>query len=229
LVEEGASGGTIGEMEHELVKNVFQVADKRIGSLMTYRQDIIWLDLRAEIATNREKILSYRQSLYPLCSHTIDRIEGIIYSKDLLHTNLDEQLSRLNQIKKEALFVPANSKAYVVLELFRDKRVYNGIVVDEYGGVVGMITMNDIFDALVKDLSQQTEVENMIVKREEGSYLIDAHLSFDEFLTYFSIPIIRKGSCMPDLIRWVVLLYISCKLFQRQGIALYGMNIILKL
>lgn len=188
LIQEGASEGAIEEIEHEIVKNVFHLGDRRIGSLMTYRQDIIWLDLNADIAINRDKILTHRQTLYPLCNGKIDQVEGIVYSKDLIHSNLDVQLGRLSELKKEALFIPENIKAYLVLELFKEKRIHNGIVVDEYGGIVGMVTINDIFDALVGDISEQTEAEYEIVKREDGSYLVDAQIPFDEFLEYFSIP-----------------------------------------
>jgi putative hemolysin len=187
LIQEGASEGAIEDIEHEIVKNVFHLGDRRIGSLMTYRQDIIWLDSSADIATNREKILTHRQTLYPLCKESIDNVEGIIYSKDLIHTNLDEQLGRLNELKKEVLYIAVNSKAYVVLELFKEKRIHNGIVVDEYGGIAGMVTINDIFDALVGDISQQIEVDYEIVEREDGSYLVDAQIPFEEFLNYFSI------------------------------------------
>jgi putative hemolysin len=185
LLEEGANEGTIEVIEHEIVKNVFDLGDRKIGSLMTHRQDIVWLNLADDIVINREKILTHRQSLYPLCKQTIDQVEGIIYSKDLLHCNLDEQLSRLNELKAEALFVPQNLKAYLVLDLFKEKRTYSGLVVDEYGGVAGMVTINDIFDALVGDNSKNVEAE--IVQREDGSYLVDAQISFEQFLGYFSL------------------------------------------
>jgi putative hemolysin len=187
LIQEGASEGAIEDIEHEIVKNVFHLGDRRIGSLMTYRQDIIFLDSNADIATNRDKILTHRQTLYPLCRETIDNVEGIIYSKDLIHTNLDEQLARLSELKKEAIYIAENSKAYVVLELFKAKRIHNGIVVDEYGGIAGMVTINDIFDALVGDISQQTEEDYEIIEREDGSFLVDAQIPFEKFLDYFSI------------------------------------------
>jgi putative hemolysin len=157
---------------------------------MTYRQNIVWLNLADDLVTNREKILTHKQSLYPLCKQSIDKIEGIIYSKDLLHSNLDEQLTRLNELKKEALFIPQNSKAYLVLELFKEKRIHNAMVVDEYGGIAGMVTINDIFDALVGDISQDQEAE--IVEREDGSYLVDAQIPFEEFLEFFSLPFLDK-------------------------------------
>ncbi len=188
LMEEGASEGTIQEIEHDIVKNVFHLGDRRIGSLMTHRQDIVWLDVADDLPTNKEKILHHKQTLYPLCRGSIDEVLGMLYSIDLLGMNLDEQLLRLEELKQEALFIPENSKAYYVLEKFKECRIHNAIIVDEYGGVMGMVTINDIFDALVGDIAQDSQSEYEITPRADGSYLIDAQIPFEEFLDYFSVP-----------------------------------------
>lgn len=194
IIQEGVSEGAVQQIEHEIVKNVFHLGDRRISSLMTYRQDIAFLNINDDVESNRQKILVHRHSQYPLCNGTIDDIIGIIYSKDLLHPNIEQQLARLQEIKREALFLPENSKAYFVLEQFKERRIHNGIVVDEYGAVAGIVTINDIFDALVGDISETNEFEYTIVQREDGSYLIDAQIPFEEFLDYFLIPIPDRSS-----------------------------------
>lgn len=187
LMQEGASEGAIQEIEHDIVKNVFHLGDRRIGSLMTHRQEMVWLDVTDDVATNKEKILKNKHTLYPLCNENIDDVVGIIYIKDLFDYDLDNKLARLTDYKRDVLYLPENSKAYLVLERFKETRIHNGIVVDEYGSVMGMVTINDIFDALVGDISQGDDSEYEIFDRQDGTYLIDAQIPFEEFLDHFSI------------------------------------------
>lgn len=187
LVQEGTSGGAIEEIEQEIVQNVFQLGDRRITSLMTNRQDVVYLDLQDEPAENRAKILEYRHSVFPLCNGGVDDVVGLIYTKDLLGTDLDTELLRLNDLKREALFVPENNRAYQVLERFRERKQYVGVIVDEYGGVLGMVTLNDILDVLVGDINDDADDSYEIHQRDDDSYLIDAQLPFEDFLTRFDI------------------------------------------
>ena len=117
----------------------------------------------------------------------MDEVVGLIYTKDLLGTDLDAELLRLDGLKREALFVPENNRAYQVLERFRERKQYVGIIVDEYGGVLGMVTLNDILDVLVGDLNDDADDSYEITQRDDDSYLIDAQLPFDDFLTRFDI------------------------------------------
>lgn len=187
LVLEGSSSGAIEEIEQEIVQNVFQLGDRKITSLMTNRQEIEYLDLEADPAENKAKILEHRHSVFPLCKGGVDDVVGLVYTKYLLGTDLDSELLNLSDFKRDALFVPENNRAYQVLERFRERRQYVGIIVDEYGGVLGMITLNDILDALVGDISDGNDADFEIVEREDGSFLIDAQLPFDEFLNHFDI------------------------------------------
>ncbi|GAB2592261.1 hemolysin family protein [Spirosoma areae] len=187
LIQEGTSGGAIEEIEQEIVQNVFQLGDRKITSLMTNRQEIIYLDLEDEPAENRAKILEYRHSVFPLCNGGVDEVVGLIYTKDFLGKDLDNELLYLDNIKRDVLFVPENNRAYQVLERFRERKQYVGIIVDEYGGVLGVITLNDILDVLVGDINDNIHSDYEIRERGDGSYLIDAQLPFEDFLAYFSI------------------------------------------
>lgn len=189
LIQEGTSGGAIEEIEQEIVQNVFQLGDRKITSLMTNRQEIVYLDLEDEPAENREKILNYRHSVFPLCSGGVDDVVGLIYTKDLLGKDLDTELLRLRDMKRDALFVTENNRAYQVLERFRERKQYVGIIVDEYGGILGMVTLNDILDVLVGDINDDADSDYEIRPREDGTFLIDAQLPFEDFLSYFSITI----------------------------------------
>lgn len=189
LIQEGTSGGAIEEIEQEIVQNVFQLGDRKITSLMTNRQEIVYLDLEDEPADNKAKILEFKHSVYPLCNGGVDEVVGLIYSKDFLGKDLDTELLHLSEIKRDALFVPENNRAYQLLERFRERRQYVGVIVDEYGGVLGVITLNDILDVLVGDINDDVHSDYEIRKREDGSFLIDAQLPFDDFVSYFSINI----------------------------------------
>jgi putative hemolysin len=189
LIQEGTTGGAIEEIEQEIVQNVFQLGDRKITSLMTNRQEIVYLDLEDDIAENREKILTYRHSVFPLCNGGVDDVLGLIYTKDLLGKDLDTELLRLREVKRDALFVPENNRAYQVLERFRERKQYVGIIVDEYGGILGMVTLNDILDVLVGDINDDADSDYEIRAREDGTFLIDAQLPFEDFLSYFSITI----------------------------------------
>ncbi len=189
LIQEGTSGGAIEEIEQEIVQNVFQLGDRKVTSLMTNRQEIVYLDLEDDPAENKAKILEYKHSVYPLCNGGVDDVVGLIYSKDFLGKDLDTELLHLKDIKRDALFVPENNRAYQVLERFRERRQYVGVIVDEYGGILGIITLNDILDVLVGDINDDVNSDYEIREREDGSFLIDAQLPFEDFLSYFSINI----------------------------------------
>jgi putative hemolysin len=187
MVQEGASGGTIEEIEHEIVQNVFQLGDRKITSLMTSVNEISFLDLDDEPHENKQKIIDKRHSIYPVGKDGINDIKGLLYIKDLLGKSLDDELENLEPILRPALYIAENNHAYQVLEKFQEERIHFGVIVDEYGSVVGIVTMNDILDALVGDISETNEFEYEIIQREDGSHLIDAALPFDDFLSEFDV------------------------------------------
>lgn len=182
IISEGTEQGTIEEAEQEIIERVFHLGDRNITSLMTHRSDIIWFDVSDNEISIREKIVSEPHSAYPICENDIDNIKGIVSLKDLYVTN---DLTIFKQYMKPALFVPANITAYTLLEKFKEKKLHACFIVDEYGSVQGMITLNDILEAIVGDLPQQDLSDYEIVKRDDGSYLVDAQIPFYDFLSRF--------------------------------------------
>jgi putative hemolysin len=189
LIQEGTSGGVFEEIEQEIVHNVFQLGDRKVTSLMTNRQEIVWLNLEDTVEENKAKIFDSRHSIYPVCRGTVDDVVGLVYVKDLIATDIEAQMADLNAIVRDPVYLPESNRAYQALEKFKEQRVYFGIIVDEYGGLLGVLTMHDIMDALVGDISEDIEEASEIVRREDGSYLIDAQLPFDDFLHYFNLSI----------------------------------------
>lgn len=192
IIQEGATGGAIDEIEQEIVQNVFHLGDRKITTLMTSRNEITMLDIDDSVEENKDKVMEFKHSVYPVCNDGVDNIIGLLYIKDLLGKNLDEELQKLESLLKEPLFIPENNHAYQALEKFREERIHMGIIVDEYGSVLGIITLNDILDALVGDISVHDEFEYDIHEREDGSFLVDASLPFDDFLNHFEIQISNR-------------------------------------
>lgn len=187
LIQEGTTGGVFEEIEQEIVHNVFQLGDRRVTSLMTNRQEIVWLNSEDSIDKNKEKVFQTKHSIYPLCRDNIDNVIGLVYIKDLIGDHMNENLMDLSAISREPVYLPESNRAYQALEKFKEQRVYYGIIVDEYGGVLGVVTMHDIMDALVGDISEDDDSDSEITKREDGSFLVDAQIPFDDFVHYFEI------------------------------------------
>jgi putative hemolysin len=189
LIQEGTTGGVFEEIEQEIVHNVFQLGDRRVTSLMSNRQEIEWLDIEDAYLVNKEKILSSKRSVYPVCRGTVDEVVGLLYVKDLIASDIDVQLKDLPGIVREPVYLPESNRAYQALEKFKEQKKYYGIIVDEYGGVMGILTLHDILDELVGDISEEAEGDSEIIKREDGSFLINAQIPFEDFVEFFDINI----------------------------------------
>jgi putative hemolysin len=187
MVAEGATAGSIEEVEQDIVENVFQLGDRKIGSLMTNRMDVIWLDATEPPQTNRKKINESVHSSFPLCEGELDKIIGIVFIKDLLKTDFLLETENLRHIAKPPLYLPENMKAWKVLERFKESRTHFAMVIDEFGSIEGVVTMNDLLEAIVGDLASASNEQTEIFRREDGSALVDAILPFQEFIQAFHI------------------------------------------
>jgi putative hemolysin len=182
IINEGTEQGTIEEAEQEIIERVFHLGDRNITSLMTHRSDIIWFDLNENEETMKEKIIRETHSVYPICDGSIDNIKGVVSIKDLYVTP-DNVLFK--DIMTTALFVPENNTAYMVLEQFKQSKIHCCFIVDEYGSLLGLITLNDILEAIVGEITQPDVPDYEIRKRDDGSFLVDGQLPFYDFLTHF--------------------------------------------
>ena len=182
IINEGTEQGTIEEAEQEIIERVFHLGDRNITSLMTHRSDIIWFDLHENEETMKEKIIKEPHSVYPICDGEIDNIKGVVTIKDLYVTD-DSVLFK--DIMTPALFVPENNTAYMVLEKFKQSKIHCCFIVDEYGSLLGLITLNDILEAIVGEITQPDVPDYEIQQREDGSYLVDGQIPFYDFLSHF--------------------------------------------
>jgi putative hemolysin len=182
LIGEGTEAGTIDEAEQEIIERVFHLGDRNITSLMTHRSDIVWFNLDDNEDKIKEKILQETHSAYPICDATIDNIKGVVSIKDL-YVSPDSTLFK--DIMQPALFIPENNSPYQVLEKFKESKIHSAFIVDEYGSILGLLTINDILEAIVGDMPQPDVADYEIRKRDDGTYLIDGQIPFYDFLTHF--------------------------------------------
>ncbi len=182
IINEGTEQGAIDEAEQEIIERVFHLGDRNITSLMTHRSDIIWFDLDENEEIIKDKILKEPHSVYPVCDGDIDNIRGIVSIKDLYIAD-DSTLFR--NLMTPALYVPENNSAYQVLEKFKESKFHCCFIVDEYGSLQGMITLNDILEAILGDMPQPDIPDYEIIRRDDGTYLVDGQIPFYDFLAHF--------------------------------------------
>jgi putative hemolysin len=183
IISEGTEAGTIEEEEKEIIERIFHLGDRNITSLMTHRSDILWFDLNDNEEKIREKIIAEPHSIYPICDGDLDDIKGVVSIKDLY---VSDDLTLFKDLMQPALFVPDNNSAYQVMEKFKESKIHSCFIVDEYGSVRGMITLNDILEAIVGDIPQMHNEDYEIIKRDDGSFLTDGQIPFYDFLSRFN-------------------------------------------
>jgi putative hemolysin len=182
IISEGTEHGAIEEAEQDIIERVFHLSDRNITSLMTHRSDIIWIEGVKTVEQVRQNMKDVLHSVYPVCEGTIDNIKGVITIKDLFAADAGASIS---SIMKDAMYVPENNTAYQVLEKFKSTKIHQCFIVDEYGTVQGLITLNDILEAIVGGMPQEEDEPFEIKERADGSFLVDAQIPFYDFLRRF--------------------------------------------
>ena len=154
---------------------------------MTHRNEIIWLDANEPLEKILADIESEVHSIYPVCDGEFDKMLGIVYIKELFIAGAGKSLHNLRDLIKPVLFLPENNSAYAVLAKFKESKIHYAMVVDEYGSTQGLVTINDILEALVGEFDELNMPDYSIIERQDGSYLVDAGLPFYDFLKYFEM------------------------------------------
>jgi len=182
LIRQGAKSGMFEESEHEMVERVFRLGDRSIKSLMTPRTEIIWLDLESSLTENLEEVTNSPYSRFPVGRGSLDQCAGIVRGSNLLAACLADPNVELSSLVQPPLYIAESTRALKVLEQFKEIGMHIALVVDEYGGIEGLVTLNDLMEAIVGDLpSAEAQEEPMAIQREDGSWLLDGLLSIDEF------------------------------------------------
>ena len=184
LIDQGTEAGVFEEAEHDMVEGVFSLGDQRVYSLMTPRTDIVYLDISDSMDDIRRKIGASEYSRFPVRQGTLDTILGIVKARDLLMKSLSGEDIRLKDILKPAFFIPETMFASRALEVFKEKGTQILLVIDEFGGLQGLITINDVLEEIVGQMEQE---EPQATQRQDGSWLLDGMLEVDEFKEIFKV------------------------------------------
>lgn len=183
IITEGTESGSVEAEEKEMIERIFHLGDRNITSLMTHRSDMVWFDVNDNEEKIREKILAQPHSFYPICDGEIDNIKGVVSIKDLY---VADDFTLFKDLMVPGLFVPDNNTAYQVMAKFKESKFHACFIVDEYGSLQGMITLNDILEAIIGDLPAEGPADYEILDRGDGSYLVDAQIPFYDFLSRFN-------------------------------------------
>jgi putative hemolysin len=186
IIKEGTEGGEVQEIEQDIVERVFHIGDRKVNSLMTHRKSIVYLSYDDTIEELKAKVLDELHSVYPVCHENLDDVVGIVLLKDLF-AGFEKGPFDLKNITKDPVYLIEHTSAYKALENFKKSKVHYALVTDEYGVFQGIITLNDILEALVGDAADFYEDEFKLIAREDGTWLVDGHYSLHDFLTYFDM------------------------------------------
>ena len=184
LLDQGTQAGVFEESEQDMVEGVFSLGDQRVYSLMTPRTEIVWLDIDETIEEIRAKIAENDYSRFPVRQDTLDVILGIVKARDLLVPSLKGETIRLKDLLKPAYFIPETMLASKALEIFKESHTDILLVIDEFGGLQGLLTINDIVEEIVGEMSLG---EPQATQRQDGSWLLDGMLEVDEFKDIFNL------------------------------------------
>lgn len=187
IIQESAESGAIREIEHNIVGRVFTLGDRKVSELMTHRSDLIWLDVNDDLKTVKQKVKEEIYSVYPVADGSIDDMVGTFSVKDVFALELDPASFRLQDHLRKPLILLESTPAFKVLERFKEHKFHYGVVVDEYGAIQGMVTMDDIVNALLGEVSEYNQEEYQIVERDNKTWLADGKVPFFVFLQYFNL------------------------------------------
>ena len=188
LIQEGARIGVFNIAEKDIVERTFKLSDKKISAFMTPRKEIVWLDIDSSFKNLRNKIAKHKHSHFPVCRDNLDKVLGVIRTEDLLTTFLIDEKIDLKKSLQKPIFVPETVNGLKVLELFKKSGVHLAFIIDEYGSIIGLLTLTDILEEIVGDIPHSNELEDQdITPRDDSTFLIDGLVTIEEFKDYFRL------------------------------------------
>ena len=187
IVRESALEGQIDQIEHSIVERVFELGDRKIKTLLTHRTAITFFNINDPLENILEKIKNEKHNAYPVTTgNNLDDILGIVLLKDIFPIDNPANFD-LKKYLRQPVFLNENYYAYKVLEIFKKEKNHYGIVIDEYGNTVGILTMHDVLDALVGNTATNESFDYRIIQRNENTWLADAQFPIVEFIKYFAL------------------------------------------
>ncbi len=186
IIQEGKEGGEVQEIEQDIVERVFLLGDRRVSTLMTPRSQVVMLEGNQSMKEVLDIVTNELHSLYPVYEKDKDNVIGVVRLKDLF-SNIKKDSVNVKSLVSEANFILEKTSAFQALEKFKESHVHYGIIIDEYGQMQGIITLNDLLESMVGYASDFYNDDYSLVEREDGTWLIDGHYPFHDFLHYFDL------------------------------------------
>jgi putative hemolysin len=188
LIRQGTAAGIFEETEQDMVEAVFHLGDMSARGLMTPRTQIVWLDVNDSIDQIRAKLSESGHSRFPVCVKSLDEVIGVVQAKDILATFLLGKNIDLRETMQQPAFVPRSMAALQVLDNIKKSGSHIVLVVDEYGGIEGLLTHHDLLEAIAGDMPfGKMPAQPKAVQRKDGSWLLDGMMSVDEFKEIFEL------------------------------------------
>jgi putative hemolysin len=182
MLEQGAEEGVFEPTERELVTNVLNLDDRHVGSVLTPRSDVVHIDIRDSLDTTRATLREQMHAVLPLCDGGLHKVLGFVHSVKVLDRMLDTGEPNLAELAEPALFVPETMTVMKLLEQFKRTHLPMALVVDEFGDVIGLVSFTDVISSIVGELPVEPGEEPSIIRREDGSWLLDGSLDLDTVL-----------------------------------------------
>jgi putative hemolysin len=181
VIEQGAEAGVVQEAEQEMVESVFRLGDRRIISIMRPRHDVPWVDVDAPVEAIRDHFAEHGDAPLLVCRESVENVVGTVHAEDLLVRCLSGAPLELRTILRQPLYVPATLPVFHLLERFREKRARIALALDEYGGLLGVVDLDDIVEELVGDVAHHRQPEEPpIIHRDDGSMLVAGALPMED-------------------------------------------------
>lgn len=209
MLAEGSQAGVIEKQEHDIVRNVFRLDDRQIASLMTPRSEIVFLDIDRPLEEQLEHLMNSDHSRYPVCHGSVHNTIGIITAKRLLKQRITNEATHVHDYLQPAIFVPETLTGMKLLEHFRVSGVQMVFVIDEYGEILGLITLQDVLEALAGEFKPRDPEDVWGLQREDGSWLLDGLIPIPELkdrLHLKAVPDEQKGryNTLSGMLMWLI-------------------------
>jgi putative hemolysin len=196
MLEEGSEAGVIEQQEHEMVRNVFRLDDRQLGSLMVPRADIVFLDILRPLEENIIRVTESEHSRFPVCKGGLQSLLGVVNSKQLLSQTLKGGLTDFTSQLQACVYVPESLTGMELLDHFRTSGTQMVFVVDEYGEIQGLVTLQDLLEAVTGEFVPRNSEDSWALEREDGSWLLDGLIPVPELMDTLdlkSVPEEEKG------------------------------------
>ena len=185
IIQEGAEGGQVQPVEQDIMQRVFLLGDLKVGSIMTHKNEIVFLDTNMSADEVKRVISGNLYEFYPVVENDLDRVRGVANLKDLV-LHWDKPDFNLSALTQEAVYFHENMNVYKVLEQMKAKKISRALVCDEFGACSGVVTLKDILEGLVGSVDEAGEEPDIIARSNKDGWLVDGQCPMHDFLTYFN-------------------------------------------